>query len=344
VHWAEGDAAARHLLSVASGLDSMVVGEPQILGQVKDAHELALAQGACGRELTLLFHKAIAAGKRVRTETDLGKGAVSIGSAAVQLARRELRTLQGKRAVVVGTGAMASLVARALRAEGCEVAVVSRRTERAQALAAKVQGTTARHADLPRLAAEADVIVYATAAPRVLLDKAKLQSWSLARPRTLLVLDVANPRNVAAEVGRSRAVKLHNIDGLRAVSRASLAGRKRAAQQAEAIVEEELAALQGKLAEAAAEEVLRVLYERMALVRDAEVAKAVSRMNGAGEREREVVEGLANSLVNKILAAPTLALKGMARTEQDEALAVAAKLFGVEAHVPHPERPKAPPK
>jgi glutamyl-tRNA reductase len=341
VRWKEGDAAAEHVLRVAAGLESMVVGEAQILGQTKEALDLGLAQGTAGRELTLLFHKAIATGKRVQTETDLGKGAVSMGSAAVKLARRTLRSLDGKRVVLVGTGDMAALVAKALRGEGCRVTVASRHEARAKAIAAKVQGQAASYADLPRLAGDADVLVYATAAPRVLLDAAKLRSWRQGS-RALVVLDVANPRNVHASVGRMRHVTLLNIDSLRALSRENLRGRKAAAARAEGIVAEELDAWRTKRSELLAEDVLRALYEQMREVRASEVERALARLRGSSE-ERDIVEALANSVVNKLLAKPTLALKAMAREQDPEAVRIAARLFGVD-HGSDPETPKASPK
>lgn len=342
VRWRVGEASADHVLRVAAGLDSMVVGEAQILGQVKEALERAQAQGTAGRELTLLFHKAIAAGKRVRTETDLGKGAVSMGSASVKLARQTLGSLEDRRVVLVGTGEMAALVAKALHGEGCAVTVASRHEARARAVAAKVGGSAASYSDLPSLAREADVIVYATAAPRVLLDAAKLRAWR-DPARKLMILDVANPRNVHPSVGRMRGVKLLNIDSLRALSRENLGLRKAAARNAERIVEEELESWRLKLAEGAAEEVLRALYEQMRHVRESEVAKAMEALAAANERDREVIEALANSIVNKLLARPTLALKAMAREQETEAVRLAARLFGVN-HGSAAPPPKAPPK
>jgi len=343
VRWSEGPDAAHHLLRVAAGLDSMVVGEPQILGQVKEAHERARRASTLGPELGLLLPQAIQAGKRVRTETKLAQGAVTVGSAAVVLAKRSLGTLDGKRVVLVGTGEMAGLVARALKGEGCRVAVVSRRTDRARTLAAKLEGAIANHAELPALVREADVVVYATSSPKFLLDAATLRGWlgGPLRDRSLLVLDVANPRNVGPDVARLRGVALRNLDSLRALGKSQLAGRKREAVRAEAIVREELQELVARDAERMAEQVVRALYERMHELGRAEAAKALRMLDGMGAdaRTQEVVQALAESMVRKMLAAPTAGLKDLARRRDEEALRRAAQLLGVEEHVPRRATP-----
>lgn len=339
-----GPAAAAHLFRVAAGLDAMVVGEAQVLGQVADAFEAARAEGAAGRHLALLFHRAAAAGRRVRIETGIGKGAVSVGTAAAALARRHLGDLRGRGVVVVGTGAMGGLAAQAFAAAGASITIASRHAGRAAALAAKVGGSAARSAELPALAAGADALVFAAAAPRVLLDAPRLAPVLEGRGgRPLLVLDLANPRNVAPAAGRLPGVRLLDLDGLRALRRANLAARRAEAARAAAVLREELAGLRAAQAELAAEDLLRAVHRRSEALRAAEVRRALAMLGPLGERERAVVEDLAASLVRKVLAAPSAGLRGLARADDREGLRVAARLFGVEQeeHAPDPPTPTA---
>lgn len=338
-------AAAEHLFRVSAGLDAMVVGEPQVLGQVADAFEDARAEGAAGRHLTLLFHRAIAAGKRVRTETAVGKGAVSVGSAAAALARHHLGRLQGKRVVVLGTGAMGALAAQAFAADGARVTVAGRHAGRAAALAAKVGGATARSAELPALAAEADVLVFAAASPRALLDAARLAPMLAARRgRPLLLLDLGNPRNVAGDAGGLPGVRLLDLDGLRLLRQANLAARRSEGGRVRGLLREELAALRAAQAEQRAEDLLRALYTRSEALRAAEVRRALALLGPLGRRERDVVEDLAASLVRKVLATPAAGLRHLARGDDREGLRVAAQVLGValeESDVSHPPTAKA---
>lgn len=344
VRWRRDGRAAEHLLRVAAGLDSMVVGEGEVLGQVAQAYEEARAGGTAGRELTLLFHRAVMAGKRVRTETALGRGAVSLGTAAARLARRELGApLEGRRFVLVGTGELGGLVARALRAEGARLTVASRDAARAQALAEEVGAAAAGTADLGALLGTCDAAVFAAAAPRQLLDAAKLRPWLRPRDAPLLVLDLANPRNVHPDAGGLPGVRLLDLDSLRGLRQETLAQRRAEAPRARALLRQELAALRAQQAELRADEVLRALYLRSEQIREAEVRRALALLGPLPPGQQAVVEDLAASLVSKVLAAPTAALKGLARRDDDDAVRLAAHLLGGSAHVPPPTTAKAPP-
>jgi glutamyl-tRNA reductase len=343
VRWRRDAPAAEHLLRVAAGLDSMVVGEAEVLGQVAEAYESALAEGAAGRELTLLFHRAIAAGKRVRTETGLAKGAVSLGSAAVRLAAKHLGSLERRGIVVVGTGEMAGLVARALAAEGARVTIASRHVGRAQTLAAEVEGTAASAADLGPLLGRCDAAVFATSGPRVLFEASRLRTWLRTRDRPLLVLDLANPRNVDPAAADLPGVRLLDLDSLRGLRQETLAQRRAEAARARALLREELVGLRELQAEMRADQVLRALYLRGEEVRSVELQRAFARLGALPEDQRAVVEDLAASLVRKVLAAPTAALRALARTEDDDAVRLAARLLGVPPDDPHPPPAKASP-
>lgn len=323
-----GLASCDHLLRVASGIESLIVGEDQILGQVKHSLELASEHRTAGRQLTRLFTKAIQVGKKVRNETAINKGAVSVGRAAAKLAEREAG-VHGKRLVLVGTGEMASLVAKSLAdAQPAELVVVSKTASRAATLARACGGTPAAFAELPGLLSRADILVTATSAPETILDAARLRSW-LPSGKRLLIVDISNPRNVAEDVAGIEGVKLRDLDSLRTLAAENLDRRRAEVSRAETIVAEEIALLSARIAEERAEALLSALYSRMKRIRDAELERALNKL-ASPDRDRATVEALTNAIINKILAEPTLALKRMARANDPAGIETAAELFNLE--------------
>lgn len=322
--------AARHIFSVAAGLDSMILGEAQIQGQVRDAWELGRA--ASGVVLNRLFQSALAAASRVRTETSLGRGAASVSSAAVQLAKQIFGSLAGRRAMILGAGEMAELALECLVAEGVQTAVVANRTfERATELAAK-HGGTAMHVDecWSQLAG-VDVLLCSTAAPHPVVRPAHLEAAVAARgDRPFCILDIALPRDVDPAVRAMDNVFLYDLDDLRAVVAANVERRRDQLPSAEHVIGEEVERFWQWLAGLEAVPVLTEVREAAERIRAREVAQALRRMPDLDEAQREAIESLSRALLNKLLHEPTVRLREAAANGRGLAIVDAARyLFGV---------------
>jgi glutamyl-tRNA reductase len=305
------EAVATHLMRVAAGLESLVLGETQVLGQVKDAYLRAAAQGTAGKLLHGLFHHALATAKRVHAETALASAPVSVGAAAVEFARRHLGGLEGRAVVVLGAGDTAATVARRLREAGCARLVVCNRTPaRAEALAAQVGGEAAPVADLPALLREADVVIASTASPSPVLTPARIGAALAARGgRPLLLLDLAVPRDVDPVLGGWPGVHLADIDDLEAVAREGRAERAREAQAAEALVAEGVRAFARWVEALDVVPVIRALCRRFEEVAEQETERALGRLGELGPRQREAVRRLGRSIVQKLLSTPLERIK-----------------------------------
>lgn len=333
VHFLEGRDTVRHLFLVAGGLDSLIVGEDQILGQVKDALAFARQEGALGPTLDRLFRKAIAVGKRVRTDTSVNEGAVSIGSAAVNLAGKLLGDLTGRVVLVLGAGETATLVATALARWNLKAIFVANRShERAVELAKQLNGIAISFEEMPKYLPQSDVIIGATGAPHVVLARDELATMLAKANRVapLLIIDISNPRTIDEHVAEIRGVELRNIDGLREIAEENLRLRRSEVLAAERIVDDEVEAFLGRAEEAPADDLARRLYTRVRALRDEEYGEFTRRMAGLTEAQREAVRAMLDSFANKMLALPTQALKLAAREGDTETLRTAAKLLGLE--------------
>lgn len=325
--------SARHLLRLAAGLESMVVGEDEILGQLRDAYHEARDTGYVDDTLETTLEKALHVGERVRDETRINEGNASMGSAAVDLVRRELDGLAGLRVVVVGVGEMGELVAKALVERDAryeDVRVANRTFERAERLADDVGGTPVRFADLGDELPDADVVVTATDAPHLIFDGDDLDGHEL------VVLDMANPRDVAEEADERDGIRRYDIDDVSDVCDASLASRREAIDRIEAIIDEELEVLERQFKREKAMEMLGSMYAEAEEVRDRETRRALATLDeDLTEEQRDVIEDLTQSIVNKLMATPTEALKQAAVSEDYDTLRSASEIFSVEA----PEAP-----
>ncbi len=323
----------RHLLRVASGLESMIVGEDQIQSQVKEAFEFAGAEGHIGPVLSLVFRKAISVGKKVRTETRVNKGSVSVGSAAVDLAERLLGDLEGRTILVIGAGEMATLIAKYLVGKRPNTIFVSNRTyDRAVELAWYLGGQAIRLDSLYDYLHRCDIVLVATSSPHVILDKMMVEK-ALARKGErgkLLIIDVSFPRNVAEEVKVLGGVELHDMDGLRGVAQENIMRRKKEIHEAERIISEELQLLDRKLEEMGASEVIRAMRKKYDSMKERETRKAMNRLNGGSDATEEVVADFANALTSRFLADPTEMLKNASREKREEILKAAKELFRLE--------------
>jgi glutamyl-tRNA reductase len=322
--------AAAHLFRVAAGLDSMILGEAQIQGQVRDAWELGRA--ASGTVLNRLFQSALGVASRVRTETALGRGAASVSSASVQLAKQIFGSLAGRRAMVLGAGEMAELALECLVDEGVRTAVVANRTfERATALAAKY-GATAMHVDESwAQVADVDLLLCSTAAPHPVVRVAHLEP-ALARrgDRPLCVIDIAFPRDVEPSVRELANVYLYDLDDLRAVVAANIERRREELPSAEHVIADEVERYWRWLAGLHAVPVVTELRASAEQMRAKEVAQLLRRMPNLSATDREAIEQLSRALMNKFLHEPSVRLKAAAANGRGLAIVDAARyLFGV---------------
>jgi glutamyl-tRNA reductase len=309
--------AVRHAFRVASSLDSMMVGEPQVLGQVKDAFALAQSCETVGPGLHGLFSRAFAVAKRVRTETEIGRHAVSVAFAAVELARKIFDGLERRSVLLVGAGEMAEQAARHLLEQGAFPIYVTNRTwSRAQDLARSLSATAVPFEDLPTAIANADIVITSTGAPRPIVSQAMVASvMQERRDRPLFFIDIAVPRDVEDGVDGLPDVYAYDIDDLRQVVDANVRERLREAQRAEAIVEREVAKFVARLGETDVVPTIVSLRERLEAIRVGELRKAMARLPDASPETQKAMEALSAAIVNKILHAPITKLRESSRQD-----------------------------
>lgn len=327
--------AARHLFRVSSGLDSLVVGEPQILGQVKEAFGVAAAQQSAGPLLHKLFHWAFGVGKRVRSETALAEGAVSVSYAAVNLAKKIFGSLDGRRVLVAGTGEMGRLTAVHLQGQGAASIVVTSRTlERADELAREVRGQVVPWDALLGAVADADIVITATGAASHILSKDQVRSATRARrARPLFLIDIAVPRDVDPSAGDIEEVFLYNIDDLQAIVRENLERRGTEIGQAEQIIDEEVQRFASWRLSRAAVPTIVALRQRFEEIRRAELARLEPRLAALPPDARAKVDEVTRLIVEKLLLTPTEQLKQAGDAHLSSQYSeVVARLFGL-----HPE-------
>ena len=317
-------AAVAHLFSVVSGLDSAVLGESEILGQVRGAWEQAAVEGAAGAGMNMLFRHALEVGKRVRTETSIGRHTASVSQAAVELAEARLGTLAGKQVLVLGAGEMGEgMVASLARSGVAEVLVANRTRDRAEELAAKVGGRALGVSDLAGALADVDVLLTSTGATSVLVDHADLEPVVAARGgRDLLIIDVAVPRDVDPSAADLPGVDLLDMDDLRAFADAGIAERRKEITVVRDLVDEEVQRYREAVTHRQAAPLIAALRSRAEVARVAELDRASVRLSDA---EREALDVASRALVAKLLHEPTIRLKEAAGTARGERLADALR-------------------
>jgi glutamyl-tRNA reductase len=330
--------AARHLFRVAAGLDSLVMGEPQILGQVKQAHTVAAQARTAGPILNRLFHSSFAVGKRVRSETGLGSGAVSVGYAAVSLARKIFGDLSGRSVLVVGAGEMGKLTARHMKAQGVyDITIISRTMATAARTAEAIGG--ARAADwnhLDSALAAADIVITATGAAAPILTAGHVDRvMRRRRNRPLFIIDIAMPRDVDPRTVEIEQVFLYNIDDLQATVRENLARRASEVARAEAIVSEEVAKFGAWLRARGAVPTVVALRERFESIRRAELERLDFKLSALPPEARARVDEITHLIVEKLLLTPTEQLKVLSDDETIAAYSEALnRLFGLSEAPP----------
>jgi len=333
-----GEAALVHLFRVSSSLDSMVMGEAQILGQVKEAFEIAQRSGAIRGELIRICEAAFAAAKRVRTETGIGRAAVSMASAAVELAIKVFGDLEGKAVLMVGAGEMAELSLRHLRAAGATDMVVTNRTfERADTLAKSVSATARPFEELSSLLVTADVVLCSVASPTPLLTQESLSMVLKARRhRPLFMVDLAVPRDIAPDVNELEGVYAYDMDDIQRVVTDNSAVRSAEAAKAEVMIAEEIARFSRDRALRDGIPVIARLRARAEQIAKAELERTFASLgDNLTEKQRQSIEAMAKAIINKLLHQPTAKLRETAPEQLDHRLAgAAAELFGLESEDP----------
>ena len=335
--------AARHLYRVAAGLDSMVIGEAEVQGQVKRAYEQALTAKTSGPLTNKLFRAALATGKRVRTETAIAAGRYSVASVAVDLAADTLGDLADRRVLIVGAGETAELCATALHAKGVQTMfVANRRRDRAEALAHRFGGGTVSFDRLDAELVQTDIVVSSTSSPHVLIGSEELAAVMGTRAgRPILLIDLAVPRDIDAACAELPGVTLANMDDLRAVVDRHQHVRRGEARKAEGLVEEEIQAFAVWLGSLEVMPTVAALRGHADAVVASVLAENESRWESLGERDRERVEAVARAVANRLLHEPTLRVKQAGPEQRHARMQVLRELFGLEEPAGAEEAPAA---
>jgi glutamyl-tRNA reductase len=327
----EGEAAVRHAFRVAASLDSMVMGEPQILGQVKEAYLVAETSGSLGSVLNALRNRSVAAAKRARTETAIGRNAVSVSHVAVELARKIFGELRDRSVLLVGAGKMSEVAARQMVRDGARASVLGGRTfEKAEQLAASLGGRAAPFEALRVELARADIVISGTGAPGIVIRREDVEAAQAARRgRPLFLIDIAVPRDVAEDAGRVPGVFLYDLDDIKTVAEANLRERKKEASAAEAILEQEIREFLEWRRSLEVVPLLVELRKRADEIRRTEIEKARRRLGPLTPEQESALEAATSAIVNKLLHGPTVQLKQMAGNGQPEHVGFIRKLFGL---------------
>lgn len=336
--------AAEHLLTVSSGLDSAIVGEPQVLGQVRDALRRGLAAKSVGRVLSTLFRQALTTGKRARTETGIGRNAASIGSAAVEMARQRFGDLSSARVLLIGAGKMGELAAKSLVDRGAaEIAVVGRTLEKAQQLAVHC-GSTATLTLMEDGLRTCDIVITGTSAPHpVMLKQMVERTMDVRSGRPLLIIDIAVPRDVEPEVADVPGVTLLNIDDLEETVESNVRERLAEANKVERIIEDGLSQFDEWMDVLRVVPTITALVQRANEIRDSELARATDVLGRLPEQDRERIEMLTLAIQKKLLHRSIMTLRASAAGGDGvEASRVVADLFGLDQHTNGARSEKAP--
>ncbi len=316
----ENDECIRHLFRVAASLDSLVIGEGQILSQVKKSYAIAREMGMASTVINTLFHRAIAVGKRVRTETRIAYSAVSVSYAAVELAKNVIGDLAKVNVLLLGAGQMGELTARHLADAGVnQVLVANRRYERAVELAAQFNGRAVEFDKFMTAALDTDIVITSTGAPHYVVKKWETsQLMKKRKGRPLIFIDIAVPRDVEPEVANLNGIELYNIDDLEAVVDSNIKIREQEAKEAERIVEEEVVELVNKFRYLSFRPVMALLTDKANRIREREVKRAMSKFEDITPEERRIVENMSKMIIRKLLREPMVRMNSAAGTGHEQ--------------------------
>jgi len=314
----EGEAAIKHVLRVAASLDSMVIGEPQILGQIKTAYGYASEFKTAGAILNRFLHKAFSVAKRVRTETAIASNAVSVSFAAVELARKIFDSLEGKTVMLIGAGEMCELAAKHFVNNGISKVLVTNRTfSRAEKLAAEFDGVAVNFDNFQEQLHRVDIVLSSTGAPDYVLTSKKLKEISrVRRYKPMFLIDIAVPRDIDPSANRIDNIYLYDVDDLQGVVEANLKERQKEAARAELIVEDEVRQFLAWLNTLEVKPTIVALRKHLEGIRRSEMDKTLAGLSGFGDKERKAIDAMTSAIINKILHHPTSVLK-MAGNSED---------------------------
>ncbi len=331
LYFYSGEEGVKHVFRVASSLDSMVVGEPQILGQLKDAYELSLSRKATGVYLNKLLKKAISVAKRVRTETRIAENAVSISYAAVELAKKIFSDLSRKTFMLLGAGAMAELAVRHLiKNDVKEVAVANRTYERGLELAREFCGRAVRFEEFKEELVNTDIIICSTGAPDYILFKHDMQKIMKQRKnRSVFIIDISVPRNIDPQINDIDNVYLYDVDDLQGVIDSNILERKKEAEKAEGIVEEEVGKFLKWESSLDAVPTIVALRNRAEEIKQEELKRLLNRLEGIDEKQKKLIESTLSAVVNKLIHPPTVALKDDVE-DRDILIVTVKRLYGLD--------------
>jgi len=324
--------AVRHVFRVASSLDSMVVGEAQILGQVKEAYATARAVGSVRGQLDQLFTRAFAVAKRVRTETEVGSSSVSIASVAVELAKKIFGTLQGKTVFIIGAGKMSELAARHLLAHGCASIFVSNRTyDRAVGLAHKFGGEAIKFDDLYNTCDRADIVITSTGSPHAIFRREHGEQFlSRRKNKPMFFIDIAVPRDVSPEMAKLDGIFTYDLDDLQQAVSSHVADRRKEAEVAEAIIASEVTNFEARLHTLDVVPTIVSLQDHLETIRQAEIDRVRGRMGHLTPEQELAVEALTRGIINKVMHTPITTLKTAAKeSEATTVIDVVRRLFNL---------------
>jgi glutamyl-tRNA reductase len=326
-----------HVFQVASSLDSMIVGEPQILGQLKDAYAQAKKCGVTGIILNNVLPRAFKVAKRVRTETGIGRRAISVSFAAVELAKKIFGDISRKSVLVLGAGEMSELVAQHLLGSGVDNVYVSNRTRnRADEMAKKFNGRVIPYENLIEELYRIDILIASTGAPHFVIRREHIaKTISLRKGEPMFLIDIAVPRNIEPSINDIDNVFLYDIDDLQSVVKANLREREKEAHLAMEIIGQEVSTLSQRLTSLEVSPTIVALREEIEEIRKKEVERSLAKMNGLNQRERESIEGLTTAIINKILHRPITTLKHPPNSGEVHSYVEAVRaLFGLEPKKP----------
>ncbi|MCQ2052875.1 MAG: glutamyl-tRNA reductase [archaeon] len=326
----EGMGSVRHLFRVICGLDSLIVGEDQIQSQVKNAYIKAKTEGHIGKILATVFEKALYTGKRVRTETELNSGAVSVGSAAVRMAEKKLGGLSGKTVAIIGAGDMGTVIAKYLKNKNLNAIFISNRTfEHAKLLADEVGGIATNFYNIIDTLIQSDLAIVATNAPHILIDKKMVEKIATKKTKKLLIVDISVPRNVADDIGQLENIEVNSMVDIDEVSKENLMNRYNEIILAERIVSNEIKEMELKIKSHKADKIIGYIAATSSRIRSEELDEAISRIK-SGVDSIAVLNDFSHALVAKLFADLFDRLREETMNGNTEVCELASKLFGVE--------------
>jgi len=329
----QGDAAVRHVFRVAASLDSMVVGEPQILGQIKGAYRTATEEKTSGVILNRLLHRTFFIAKRIRSDTGIGDHAVSISYAAIELGRKIFGDLQGKPVLLIGAGDMAELaVEHLMRHRSGKIHVANRTFERGVALAKSYNGTPIRFEEVPEYLGEVDIIISSTGAPDFVIHKPQVKAVMRRRKnRPLFFIDIAVPRDIDPAINALNNVYVYDIDDLKGVIDENIEDRNREAMKAERMIEEAVINFRHWMENLGVVPTIKAMRQKVNAMAGEEIKKTLQGLGHLSDEDRQAIERMTQALVNKIMHDPTHFLKSNGcQGDRTESLDIARKLFGLD--------------